>query len=209
MRRSSCESGFTLLEVVTAVSITVLAFASIHFAAGTAVVGKLLAASAVANAQQGRQAVAWIADRVRQAGFRTSNSAIGRCQDRMPVEPGYLPTASALWINADVDDEGAPETLGFRIETVAGVPAVTETVIPCEAGGRAIDQPITSPTSVRAEALTFRYFDAAGAELTNPSTSAEIRAIRLVTVSLDVEADAGPHGPAAQTWTAAIALRNP
>jgi Tfp pilus assembly protein PilW len=223
MRRSSCkrlrlpprpetaggQSGLTMLEVVAALSISVLALASVHLTAGTAVLGKLLASSTVAKEQQGRQAVAWIADRVRQAGFRAAGSSIPRCQDKIATQPGYLPTASELWVNGDVDNSGTPQTRGFRVETVSGVPTLTETVIDCVTGATAVDEPITSPTSVQVLGLGFAYYDANGNPVTNLTSPASIGTIRGVAVTLQLRASAGARGPATATWTSTIDLRNP
>lgn len=205
----AAEAGLTLIEVVAALSISVLAFASIHFTVGTAILGKLLTSSTVSKEQQGREVVEWIADRVRQAGFRTAGSSIPRCQDKISTQSGYLPTASTLWINADVDNDGTPETRGFQIETVSGTPVVTETVIDCATGATTLDQPITSPTSVQVLSLTFGYYDASGNAVTNLTNAAAIRTIKFITVAVQVQASAGAHGPITQTWTADINLRNP
>ncbi len=199
----------TLLEAVAALAITVLAFGSVHLTVGTAVLGGLLTSSTVAKQQQGRQVVEWITDRVRQAGFRASGSPIPRCQDRIATVSPYLPTASSLWVNGDVDNDGTPETRGFQIETVSGTSAVTETVIDCVTGAVTQDQPITSPTSVQALALAFSYYDASGNAVTNLSTPAAIRTIRFVTVTVQVQASAGAHGPTTETWTGSVDLRNP
>jgi hypothetical protein len=213
MRRSSCEhrgeTGLTLLEVVAALSISVVAFASVHLTAGTAILGKLLTSTTVSKEQQGRQVVEWIADRVRQAGFNLAGSSIPRCQDKIATQTGYQPTASQLWINADVDNVGTPETLGFQLETVSGGTAVTETMITCATGATAVDQPITSPTTVKILGLTFGYYDANGNTVTNLTSAPAIRTIRFVKVTAQVQANAGAHGPTTQTWSTSIDLRNP
>ena len=216
MRRSSyksleTEAGLTLLEVVAAVSISVLAFASIHLTVGTAILGKLLASSTVSKEQQGRQVVEWIADRVRQAGFRASaTSAFARCRNGIvSQDPSYYPTTSMLSVTGDVDNDGTAETRTFQIETINGVPAVTETVLECATGAIPLDQPITSPTTVKALALQFDYYDAIGNPVTNLTSPPAIRSIRYVQVTIQVQASAGAHGPTTQTWTSNIALRNP
>ncbi len=216
MRRSSyksleAEAGLTLLEVVAAVSISVLAFASIHLTVGTAILGKLLASSTVSKEQQGRQAVEWIADRVRQAGFRASaTSTFTRCRNGIvSQDASYYPTTSKLSVTGDVDNDGTAETRTFQIETVNGVPAVTETVLECATGATPLDQPITSPTTVKALALQFDYYDAIGNPVANLTSPTEIQKIRYVQVTIQVQASAGAHGPTTQTWTSNIALRNP
>lgn len=199
----------TMVEVVAALAITVLAFASIHLTVGTAVLGKVLTSTTVGKRQQARQVVQWIADRVRQAGYLAATSSLPRCQDKIATQSPYLPTTSQLYITADVDNDGAPETRGFRLETVSGVPAITETVIPCTAGATSTDEPITSLTSVQAQTLTFGYYDASGTAVTSLTSPTAIRTIRLVTVTVTLQATAGAQGPTTQTWTTSIDLRNP
>lgn len=206
---TSAEAGLTVLEVVAALAIAAVAFTSVHLTAGTAILGRLLTSTTVAKEQQGRQVGEWIADRVRQAGFGIAGSSIPRCQDRIATQSGYLPTASQLWVNADVDNDGTPETLGFQVETVSGVPTVTQTVINCATGAVAQDQPITSSTTVKVLALTFGYYDSSGNAVTNLTSAPSIRTIRFVTVSVQVQANAGARGPTTQTWSSSIDLRNP
>ena len=203
------EAGLTVLEVVAVLAIAMVAFASIHLTAGTAILGTLLTSTTVAKEQQGRQVVEWIADRVRQAGFGIAGSSILRCQDKIATQNGYLPTASQLWVNADVDNDGTPETFGFQVETVSGVPTVTQTVINCATGAAALDQPITSLTTVKVLALTFGYYDSIGNAVTNLTSAPAIRTIRFVTVTVQIQANAGARGPTTQTWSTSIDLRNP
>jgi hypothetical protein len=194
---------------VSALAIAAIAFTSVHLTAGTAILGKLLTSTTVAKEQQGRQVVEWIADRVREAGFGLAGSSIPRCQGKIATLSGYEPTTSQLWVNADVDNVGTPKTYGFQVETVSGVPTVTETVINCAAGAVAQDQPITSPTTVKVLALTFGYYDASGNAPPNLNTAQNIGTIRFVTVTVQVQANGGAHGPTTQTWSTSIDLRNP
>ena len=207
--RRRADAGLTVLEVVSALAIAALAFTSIHLTAGTAILGKLLTSTTVAKEQQGRQAGEWIADRVRQAGFGIAGSSIPRCQDKIATLSGYQPTTSQLWVNVDVDNVGTPETYGFQVETVSGVPTLTQTVINCASGAVAQDQPITSPTTVKVLALTFGYYDSSGNAVTSLTSAPSIRTIRFVTVTVQVQANGGARGPTTQTWSTSIDLRNP
>ena len=188
-----------------------VAYASIHFTVGIALRSKLLASSWVANQQHGRLVVAWIADRTRQAGFRADPaSALPRCRDRIVAEDAaYRPTASRLFINADIDNDAVPETRGFSIQMQNGVNVVTETIIACATGAVPVIAPLTDSTSVEAQALNFSYYNAAGAAVTDLANPAVIRTIRTVGVTVQVRASAGAQGPTIQTWTTRIALRNP
>jgi hypothetical protein len=216
MRRRD-EAGFWLLDILVGMSIMILVFISIHMSLGNAVSAKLMASNRIAGQNQGRQAVEWIADRVRQAGFRADPaSSIPRCRNGIVSQDvNYYPTTTSLWVTGDVDDDdpGAPgrpaEMRGYRIETVNGVPALTETVLQCVNNAVASDQPVTDTTAVKVLSLTFAYYDANGNPPANLTTPAAIQTIRNVQVTVVVRALAGRSGPTDQTWTTRIALRNP
>ncbi len=210
-RRVAAPAGFALLEVLAALAIMALVFASLHLTVGNAVRLKLRASSQVADQQHGRLVVAWIADRVRQAGFRADPaSLLPRCRDAIVAQGGlYLPTAAELYITADVDNDGTPETRGFRITAIGGVNAVTETIMPCVTGAPAATAPLTDATTVEALSLVFAYYDAAGSPVTNLTNTAAIQSIRKVEVTFQVRASAGAQAPTDQTWTLSITLRNP
>ena len=205
------EAGLTFMEVVMALTIMALLFGSIHLVVGNAIAAKLMVSNRVADQSQGRQTVEWIADRVRQAGFRASaGSTFPRCRNGIVSQDSlYYPTTSSLSITTDFDNEGTAETRTFKVETVAGMPAVTESVTECTTGATTSDQPITDTTAVRVQSLTFAYFDASGAAVTNLTSPPAIQSIRNVQVTVVVRALGGKMGPTDQTWTTQIALRNP
>jgi prepilin-type N-terminal cleavage/methylation domain-containing protein len=205
------ERGFTLVELLVGLVVTGLIFVSIHLVIGNAVSAKLIASNRIAGQNQGRLVVGWIADRVRQAGFRANpTSAITRCRNGIvSQDASYYPTATTLSVTGDVDNTGTPQTRTFKIETVGGVQSATETVIPCAAGATASDQPLTDRTSVSAQSLTFVYFDSAGSPVTNLTSPTAIQSIRTVEITFQVRARLGRNGPTDQTWTTRVALRNP
>ena len=210
-RRLPGDAGLTYMEVMIALSIMALIFWSIHLVVGNAIAAKLMVSNRVADQSQGRQVVEWLADRVRQAGFRASaGSTIPRCRNGIvSQDPLYYPTTSSLSITADVNNDGTAETRTFKVENIGGIPAVTESVTDCTAGATTSDQPVTDTTSVRVQSLAFAYFDASGTAVTNLTTPAAIQTIRTVQVTVVVRALGGQLGPTDQTWTTEIALRNP
>lgn len=205
------DAGLTFMEVLMALSIMALLFGSIHLVVGNAIAAKLMVSNRVADQSQGRQVVEWMADRIRQAGFRANpGSAIPRCRNGIvSQDPLYYPTASSLSITADVDNEGTAETRTFKVETVGGIPAVTESVTECTAGATTSDQPVTDTTSVSVQSLALAYYDASGTAVTNLTSPTAIQLIRTVQVTVVVRALGGKLGPTDQTWTTEIALRNP
>ena len=207
----SGEAGMTFLEVLVALSIMALLFGSIHLVVGNAIATKLTVSNRIADQSQGRQVVEWLADRIRQAGFRASSgSSIPRCRNGIVSQDSlYYPTTSSLSVTADIDNSGTAQTRTFKIETVSGKPAVTETVTACLTGATTTDQAVTDTTSVQVQSLTFAYYDASGAAVTNLTNSAAIQSIRTVQVTVVVRALLGKQGPTDQTWTTEVALRNP
>jgi Tfp pilus assembly protein PilW len=205
------DAGLTFMEVLISLSVMVLLFGSIHLVVGNAIAAKLMVSNRVADQSQGRQVVEWLADRVRQAGFRASaGSAIPRCRNGIVSQDSlYYPTASSLSITADVDNDGTAETRTFKVENIGGIPAVTESVTDCTTGAATSDQPVTDTTSVRVQSLAIGYFDASGTAVTDLTTPAAIQSIRTVQVTVVVRALGGQLGPTDQTWTTEIALRNP
>jgi hypothetical protein len=210
-RGLSGDAGVTFLEVIMALSIMALVFGSIHLVVGNAIAAKLMVSNRIADQSQGRQTVEWIADRVRQAGFRASSgSSFPRCRNGIVSQDSlYYPTTSAISITTDFDNEGTAETRTFKVETVAGQPAVTESVTECTTGATTSDQPITDTTAVRVQSLTFAYYDVNGAAVTNLTSPAAIQTIRTVQVTVVVRALGGKMGPTDQTWTSQVTLRNP
>jgi Tfp pilus assembly protein PilW len=199
------------MEVLVALSIMGLVLASIHLTIGNAISAKLMVSNRIADQNQGRVLVEWIADRARQAGFgANSGSSIPRCRNGIVSQDSqYYPTTSSLSITADVTNSGTAQTRTFKIETVSGVPAVTESVTDCSAGATTSDQPITDTTSVKVQSLAFAYYDVNGTAVTNLTNQAAIQSIRSVKVTAQVRATAGKAGPTDETWTTLIALRNP
>ena len=209
------ERGLTLIEVLAAMTVGTLVLSSVYLAVGTAVRSRLLVQSTLHNQQHGRLIVQWMGDRIRQAGYAvTPSSSIPRCRDALVVEDGaYTPTASALYFNTDLANDGTPETIGFRLDTesvgVQSIAVVQQSGTDCAAGATEQLANVTDPTSVQIVSLTFTYYNASGAEVTDLVTPASIRSIRMVRITLVERASAGAAGTRDQTWTLMVNLRNP
>ncbi len=218
VRAGGGERGMTLVEVLAALAVGTLVLATIYLAMGTAIRARLLVESRVHGQQHGRLVIQWVADRLRQAGYAVSPaSTIPRCRDALVVEDGALtPTATRLFFNTDLDGAGAgnpTQTIGFLlgVETVGGaaVSVVQESVTDCTSGAIERRASISDPTSVEIASIAFEYYDANGAVVSNPTTPAAIRSIRMVRVTMVERAAAGALGTREQTWTVLVNLRNP
>ncbi|MGQ0571671.1 MAG: PulJ/GspJ family protein, partial [Armatimonadota bacterium] len=209
------ERGMTLIEVLAAMAIGSLMLSTIYLAVGTAVRSRLRVMSTLQNQQHGRLVVQWLGDRLRQAGYAVSyTSSIPRCRDALVVEdPTLNPTSAQLYFNTDLAADGTPETIGFSVglETVgsASVNVVRQSVTDCATGATEQVASVTDPTSVRVTSLSFAYYDANGAAVTDLTTPTGIRSIRMIRITLVEEASAGAQGTRSQTWTILVNLRNP
>lgn len=213
--RRQHQRGSTLIEVVAAMTIGTLLMSTVYLAVGTAIRSRLLVNSTIRNQQHGRLIVQWLGDRVRQAGYAVNtSSALPRCRDAIVVEDAaYTPTATRLYFNTDVAVDGTPETIGYSVgtEVVNGSPVniVEQSVANCTTGATTQTSSVTDPTSIAILSLTFTYYNAAGAVVTDLVSPASIRSIRMVRITLVERANAGAQGPRDQTWTTMVQLRNP
>lgn len=209
------ERGLTMMEIISTLALGSLVLSTVYLATGTAIRSKLLVTSMLHNQQHGRIIVQWLGDRIRQAGYAVNTaSPIPRCRDALVVEDAsYTPTATRLYVNTDLANDGTAETIGFRLgtETVgsATVNIVQESVTNCATGATEQVASVTDPTSVSIVSLTFNYYDAAGTVVTDLVTPASIRTIRMVRITLVERASAGAAGEKEQTWSVMVNLRNP
>src|SRR5215472_10574050 len=88
------ETGLTFMELLVALSIMALIFGSIHLVVGNAIAAKLTVSNRIADQSQGRQVVEWLADRIRQAGYKANpGSSIARCRNGIVSQDAlYYPT---------------------------------------------------------------------------------------------------------------------
>ncbi len=209
------ERGVTLIELLAALTIGTLVLSSIYLAIGTAVRSHLLVQSTLRNQQHGRLVVQWLGDRIRQAGYRVDTaSPLPRCRDALVVEDASLrPTATYLYFNSDIADDGTTETIGYRVgtETAGGSPVniVEQLVTNCTTGAVTQVASVTDPTSIAILSLTFTYYNVSGAVVTDLVTPSSIRSIRMIRITLVERASAGAQGPRDQTWSIMVNLRNP
>ena len=209
------ERGLTMVEVLSTLAIGSLVLSTVYLATGTAIRSKMLVTSKLHNQQHGRIIVQWLGNRVRQAGYAVNTaSPIPRCRDALVVEDAsFAPTATRLYVNTDLANDGTTETIGFQMgtETVGAttINIIQELVTNCAAGATERVSSVTDPTSVRIISLTFTYYDAAGAVVTDLTTPASIRSIRMVRITLVERASAGAAGEQEQTWSVQVNLRNP
>ena len=207
------QAGTSLAEVLTAVIIMATMMGSVSTLFGAAIRGKVITAARSADTHAARQTLEWMTERLRNAGLniRPSLQPQLRCQDMVVAQDSALrPQPDSVYVsgeiyNSDTTAGNQVSTLGYRL--AGGI--VVEDSAPCSAGWTPATAQVSNP-AVTVTALTFQYFQGNGAEVVVPTTDVDdIRDIRLIRVTLTVQAPAGTSGPQTQTFTRMIMLRNP
>ncbi len=211
-------AGFTLTEVVVASVLMLLVIGSLSTLVGAAIRSKLFVAVRSADTETGRQTLEWMSERLRNAGLNVLPSAqpLPRCQDMVVAQRGNLldpdlrPTTGSVYVageilNTNTDAGDQVIVLGYRL---AGG-GIVEDQAPCTGGWTPTTSRVSNP-AITITALSFRYFERNGAEVTVPTVDEEaIRRIRMIDVTLTVLGEEGRSGPQTQTFQRLVMLRNP
>ena len=212
------ERGTSLLEVLVSMALMSALAGTMSILFGAAVRSKLIIATRSADTETARQTLAWMAERLRNAGLNVQPSTQAyepRCQDMVVAQEATMqPTASRVYVSGEItntDEIAGNEliTLGYSVanDPDTGLPVVMEFRQAC-GGGTAEIRPLSNP-QVSVTGLVFNYYDSSGLEVTALTDPAQIRRIRAIIISLTVEATQGSSGTQSQTWTRLVMLRNP
>lgn len=216
-RRGRGQAGLSLIEVLVTIVLMASIAASLSTLVGAAIRSKLIVAARSADTQTARQMLEWISERLRNAGLNVMpTDAVqatypARCKDRVVAqETSLLPTATRVYVageilNTDTTAGNEIDTLGYYLD--AGSQAIIEDRNRCPSGPQTIAS-LTDPR-VRVTSLSFRYFQASGAEVTDLTSATEIRRIQMIRITMTVEGSQGSSGTQAQTFARDVMLRNP
>jgi len=212
------QSGVTIIEVLVALTLTVVLTGSMYILVGAAIRSKLITAVRSADTDTARQALEWMSERLRNAGLNLvpAEQSLPRCKDMVVAqEAALLPTGSALHVNGEIintDGVAGNEvaTIGYRLGSDPGTgnQVVQEFIQPCTAGAPSTLTTLSDPR-LSVTALTFAYFDANGATVTALTDMTQIRRIRGIRLSLTVVGSQGRSGIQTQTLATYLLLRNP
>lgn len=205
------QGGFTLIEVMVALVIMAFLIGSVAALVGGSVRSKMIVAMRSADTETARQTLEWMSERLRNAGLNIDPDLQPALCDDMVVAgiPSLRPTGSQVYVageilNTNVVAGDEVVALGFRLS--GGL--VVE-----ERSGCAVWLPtaaVLSNPAVTVTALSLRYFERNGAEVTVPTTDEDaIRSIRIIQITLTVQAQEGSSGTQTQTFQRLVMLRNP
>lgn len=206
------QGGMTLIEVLVAVVVMGLMVSTLSSLVGAAVRSKLITATRSADTETARQTLEWMSERIRNAGLnvRPSAQAEVRCKDMVvALDASLRPTATRLYVTGEILNSNTTAgdeviTLGYSLQN--GV--VMEAQSSCAGSWSPVTSKVSNPR-VTVSSLNFQYFNRTGDQVTALTDEAQIRSIRVVKVSLTVEAVEGRSGVQRQTFSRMIMLRNP
>ena len=198
-------AGMTLIEVVTVLAIAGIVTSTLYILLGAGIKGYLIAHARVSDQEQGRHALNWIAERVRQAVYAPD----ALCPEGILLAGNGNQFPERLAFRAVLDESLAPprRTTVYYLEgrTVWEETLVQETAGACPAeGSRAVpDRNRVALTAPVVRAFKLAYLDRNG----NPTRSADLaRAVR-ITVSVETTSLSG-RGES-QTYETLATLRGP
>lgn len=217
-RASRGQAGMTLIELLVSAGLMLVLAGTMATLVGAAIRSKLVIAVRSADTETARQTLEWISERLRNAGLnlRPSEQSEARCQDMVVAQDAALrPTASSIFVSGEIlnsDTIAGNEviTIGFQLgaDPITGTQVVMEYRQACSAGAPATTIPLSNPR-IAVTGFSLDYFSSAGVRITDLADIDQLRAIRIVRVSLTVEGAEGRSGTQAQTHTRSVMLRNP
>lgn len=208
------QAGTSLVEVLVSLVIMAVMVGAVATLVGASVRSKMITLVRSADTETARQTLEWMSERLRNAGLnvRPSQQPQARCQDMVvALDASLWPRPDRVYVSGEIYNSDTVAgnqviTVGYRLDR--GV--IVEDSAPCSAAGWS---PLTARVSNPAVTVTdfaLRYFKDNGAEVEVPTTDIdEIRDIRMILVTMTVQAAAGTSGPQTQTFSRMIMLRNP
>ncbi len=197
--------GTTLIEVLTALAIGTIVTSSLYLLVGTTIKARLIVTARVSDQERARLALAWLSDRIRQV----NTDPQAACPEGV-LRAGHGTTfAQRLAFRAVVDEslDPARRTYAYYLENQT---LWQETLVQ-ESPDQCTDEIVRSlpdpgrgailPSTVRAFRLI--YLDTAGSPTADPVH------VRLIRISLTVQATGASGRPEAQTYETTVALRGP
>jgi prepilin-type N-terminal cleavage/methylation domain-containing protein len=210
-RSSRCPSpgrrrdrGTTLIEVITALSVMSIVVSSLYLLLGAGVRGRLIVHARVSDQERGRVALAWIADRVRQAAY----DGEAACPDGLLVAGSGDGFDQRLAFRAVVDGRLSPPR---RVYVYYAQDRVLWEEVVAEAGRSCVAEATRAAPQARRRALTpnivkalqFEYIDGHGLSTTDLGT------VRSVGITLALETPSTPGRTEVQTYRTMVTLRGP
>lgn len=194
---------------------------AISILVGSALKAKMISSVRSSNTETGRSALEWMTERIRNAGLNLQPSAQTqlRCKDMVVAQDlSLLPTTTSVYVSGEMLNTNTVSgdqdiTLGYYLgsDPVTNATVVMEYNQACSGGATSVaanSKPLSSP-QLTITGLSFQYFDANGATVTNLTSAAQIRKIRVISITLSVQGSEGRSGVQTETLTRYVMLRNP
>lgn len=197
--------GTTLIEVISALALAALVTSSLYLLLATGIRGRLIVQARVADQEWGRQALSWLADRIRQANY-DRGAACPEGLVRIGNGNGF---AQRLAFRAILDEELSPPRRTYVFYVQDG--RLWQETRVQESRGDCADEALHTWPDPRRIALTPTVIDAVellpldrnGAATTSPDL---VRAIRIMLV---VKAQSVSGRSESQTYQTVVAVRGP
>ncbi len=215
------QRGLTVLEILVASTLMIIVAGAISTLIGASVQAKMISAGWTNDTQSARKTLAWMADRVRQAGFNVDPketspvNQVGyptRCRDRIVAQDSTMyPTTSAVYFSGEIPFvSGSPgsslTTIGYYLGTDAttGNAVIMEYNQICSAGADNIAGNSTELSNPKSNVtnLTFSYYDSNGSPITGASlsTPSSIQKIAIVGIALTVQTTEAKYGKQTEVY---------
>ncbi len=218
---ASGQQGLTLTEVLVGMAIMAVVTSTIAILVGAAVRSKMIINTRSADTETARVTLAWMAERLRNAGLNLPPNAQSqpRCKDRVVTqEAALLPTATSVYVSGEILNTNTAAgdedlTIGYYVapDPVTGNRVVMEYKQPCASGTTSIPRysaRLSNP-NVSVTDLTFQYFDASGTAIADLTSTTQVRGIVAIKISLTVRGAEGASGTQTQSLARSVLFWNP
>ena len=189
-------AGFTLIEMMVAIavgSIVMMAIYSIY----TGLIRSYTAQNVAADVQQNvRAGIDYMTEDIMMAGLDPNNTAGARIEAASSTNLRFTLDRN---LNGTIDNTDS-ERITFAYD------AVNQRLDQCLYENTGSDNWETFFDNVTN--IAFNYLDASGTDLGDPVSAADLSDIRLVVVTLTIEAPAGREGTVDRTYTTQVRCRN-
>lgn len=199
------DRGTTLIELLSAITIGLLILGILYLLVTGAARSRAAVNARVTDVEQGRQALTWISDRLRQARY----DPLAPCPDGLIMMGSGDGFAQRLAFRAVVD-EAASTRRRVYVFYVEGRTLWQETSAEREGDDCGAEMARSAPDPARApltgpfvKAFLLRYFDQDGDPAASPS------AVRSVGITLRLDSSATGRPEKTQTYSSSVTIRGP
>lgn len=197
--------GATLIELLTAIVIGTLVLGILYMLIDAAARSRAVVDARAADAEQGRQALAWVGDRLRQAGY----DPLAVCPEGLILAGSGGGFDERLAFRATIDEAATPRrriyTFYLEDGTIWQETRSEDSADACggETARTVPDPNRTALTEPIVETFSLQYFGADGQPATAP------QAVRSVGITIRLGAPSTAGRLEAQTFQSTVTIRGP